>query len=173
LLFVLISLAFVPAASADAYIGGSVGQATIEVDEDGIDFDEDDFAWKAFVGYSFLKFFAVEGGYVDLGNPEDSIGSLDVEAEVDGFAGYAVGKIPLGILQLYAKAGIIAWDADLEARGPGGSSASFSEDGTDPAYGVGITFNLAKLGIRLEAEMFDIEDVDDVFLITAGLEWRF
>ncbi|HEX5787466.1 MAG TPA: hypothetical protein VFY03_04765, partial [Woeseiaceae bacterium] len=44
------------AAHADSgfYIGGSVGNAGTDLEfEDGTDFDEDDFAWKAFGGYNF------------------------------------------------------------------------------------------------------------------------
>ncbi len=63
------------------YLGGSVGDATIQADVPdpkggAFGFDESDFAWKAFGGYNFdIAFmdFAIEGGYVDLGAPSGTV----------------------------------------------------------------------------------------------------
>ncbi|HSQ22688.1 MAG TPA: hypothetical protein VLQ52_07835, partial [Coriobacteriia bacterium] len=60
-------LAF-PALAADNgfYLGGSVGQTQLEIDElgediDSADFSGDDMAYKVFAGLRFLTFLAVEG----------------------------------------------------------------------------------------------------------------
>ena len=88
LVLLAITLALAPGASAFAedgfYAGVGVGQATIEIDDSDIDFDQDDFGWKAFAGYRFMPYFGIEGGYVDLGEPDDSILGIDIEVDADG-----------------------------------------------------------------------------------------
>lgn len=176
------ALGLMPFAHANAdsgpYIGGSVGSATIEAevpDEnlgEVFDFDEDDFAWKAFGGYNFdldVVDLAIEGGYVDLGSPSgDFLGSA-VELDVTGWDVFGLVGINLGPVGLFAKAGMISWDAEatIDAIGDGG------DDGTDPAYGIGARFALGALEIRGEYEYFDIDSVEDVYMLSAGLVFNF
>ena len=64
---------------------------------------------------------------------------------------------------------MISWDAEL-------SFAGFdvgSEDGTDTAYGVGAAFNLGSFQIRAEYEVFDISDVEDLTMLSAGFVFTF
>ena len=59
------------------YVGGAVGQFDLKIDGlDGVDeaidgLDADDTAWKAFVGWRFNPYLAVEAAYVDFGSPHD------------------------------------------------------------------------------------------------------
>jgi hypothetical protein len=64
------------------YIGGSIGGVFLQVE----DFDEElgtfrfdggDTAYKLFGGFRFLNFLGIEAGYVDLGNPDDVIASIE------------------------------------------------------------------------------------------------
>ncbi len=168
-------IGFSPAAVAESgpFIGASVGTAAVSAelgdpDFGGIDFDEDDFAWKVYGGYAFdlpLIDFGVELGYFDLGSPSfDS----DISIAVTGYSAFALAGVNLGPVGLFVKGGMASWDADLivaDLRG--------SEDGSDPAYGVGLRFTLGSVEIRGEYEAFDIEDTDDVYMATLGLAWRF
>jgi outer membrane immunogenic protein len=176
------ALGMLPFAAANAdsgpYIGGSVGSVTIEAeipDEnlgEVFDFDENDFAWKVFGGYNFdltVVDLAIEGGYVDLGSPSgDFLGSA-VEFDVTGWDVFGLVGINLGPVGLFAKAGMITWDADatIDAIDAG------SDDGTDPAYGVGARFTLGTLEIRGEYEYFDIDTAEDVYMLSAGLVFNF
>jgi hypothetical protein len=169
----LIGLAALPGvalAGADSgfYIGGGIGQSTADTDlPGGGDFDGDDFAWKAIVGYNvgiipFLD-LAIEGGYVNLGEPDDG----NIKIEVDGWDAFAVAGVNLGPIGVFGKVGMINWDTEVN----GGSLGD--DDGTDPAYGLGVRFQLASFQIRAEAEMFDVDDVDDVYLLSASALYTF
>jgi outer membrane immunogenic protein len=173
--------AFVPLgaqAESGLYVGGSVGSVTIEADipDENLDevfqFDESDFAWKAFAGFNFdltLVDLAIEGGYVDLGAPSGVIGDTDLELDVSGWDIFGLVGLQLGPIGAFAKAGVINWDTEATVGGVG----SGDDDGTDPAYGIGARFNLGSFEIRGEYEMFDLDNVDDVFMLSAGVAWSF
>jgi hypothetical protein len=69
---------------------------------------------------------------------------------------------------VFGKLGLIAWDADA-SEGPD----SVSDDGTDPAAGLGAGLQFGSFGIRAEYEYFDIDSADDVSLISASALWVF
>jgi hypothetical protein len=180
---VAVALGLAPVGDARAesgfYLGGSVGDATIQaVAPDGdlgdtFKFDESDFAWKAFGGYNFdvaFMDFAIEGGYVDLGAPSGTspLGS-SIGLDVAGWDVFALAGFKLGPVGLFAKAGMISWDADSSFDGmdAGGDS------GSDPAYGVGARFTLGGFEIRGEYEMFDISEADDVYMLSLGAAFKF
>ena len=162
-------------ADSGFYIGGSVGTAGVEIDTgdpvNPVIFDEDDFAWKAFGGYNFdlpILNLGIEGGYVDFGGPSADIGGILFEVDADGFDAFGVIGVDLGPIGVFAKAGVIAWDAEVSIDGITGT-----DDGTDPAYGIGAKIGLGSLAFRLEYELFDIEDTEDVAMISAGIVWTF
>lgn len=172
-------------ADSGAYIGGSVGDATIEVDvpdaeniDNVFEFDESDFAWKAFGGFNFdlaVIDLAIEGGYVDLGSPSGPVADADIGEDIDigldvtGWDVFGLVGFELGPVGIFGKAGMISWDADttIEAIETG------SDDGTDPAYGVGARFTLGSLEIRGEYEFFDIDAAEDVYMLSAGVVFAF
>lgn len=169
LLLLLVASLSATQARADSggFVGGSVGRGSLEFDAGLFEFDEGDTAFKAFGGYIFdlpAVDFSVEGGYVDFGKP--SGGGLDID--VTGVDVFAVGGLDFGLVGVFAKAGLVSWDADLQL-GP----FSESDDGTDRAYGLGLRFHVGSVYIRAEYENFDIEDTDDVDMISAGIVWRF
>lgn len=175
-LLAALSLASLPATAADngIYLGASVGQSGVEVDEvvDGFDFDydADTTAYKLIAGWRFLDWLAVEGDYIDLGSGEDRIAGDKVEIDVSGVSLSAVGFLPIGPVDLFARVGAVNWDADVSVDG---FDAGGSTDGTDLTYGVGVQFRVWSLGIRAEYEIFDISDADNVDLLSLGVTWTF
>lgn len=171
-----ISLISLPAVAADNgfYLGASVGQSGVEVDEvvNGFDLDYDagTTAYKIIAGWRFLDWLAVEGDYIDLGSGEDRVAGDKVEIDVSGVSLSAVGFLPVGPVDLFARVGAVNWDADVSADGVdvGGNT-----DGTDFTYGAGVQFRVWSLGIRAEYEVFDIEDADNVDLLSLGVTWTF
>ena len=162
-------------ADSGLYIGGSVGIAGVEIDTgtlvNPVIFDEDDFAWKAFAGYNFdlpILNLGIEAGYVDFGGPSADIGGILFAVDSDGFDAFGVLGIDLGPIGVFAKAGVIAWDAEVSIDG-----VTDTDDGTDPAYGIGVKIALGSLALRVEYELFDIEDTEDISMISAGLVWTF
>jgi hypothetical protein len=166
-------------AEAGFYAGGSLGSATIQADipdaeniDEVLEFDEDDLGWKAFGGYNFgLDFLAlaIEAGYVDLGKPSGTFLDNELEVDVTGLDVFGLAGLQLGPIGVFAKAGVISWDIEATIDGIDAGD----DDGTDPAYGVGARFNLGSLEIRGEYEMFDLDNVDDVYMLSAGLVWTF
>jgi hypothetical protein len=174
----LVSLmVFAPAESqAGGYIGGSIGQSYIEIDSGTPTvpevFDEEDFGWKAIVGYEFglpAINLGVEAGYVDFGAPSGDVLGSQVEVDANGFAGFGTLGFDLGPLGVFAKYGVISWDASLSIDG----FDAGSDDGTDQAYGAGVKFGVGSVEVRGEYEVFDIDDSDDVSMLSVGIVWRF
>jgi len=169
-------VAFSPTKShAGGYIGASVGQSYIEVNTGDplipVNFDEEDFGWKAMIGYEFdLPInLGVEASYVDFGAPSGDVVGTQIEVDANGFAGFGTVGFDLGPLGVFGKLGVISWDADLTIDG----FDAGSDDGTDTAYGVGVKFGLGSVDIRGEYEIFDIEGSEDVAMLSIGIVWSF
>ena len=170
-----LGLAALPALAADngIYLGGSVGQSNVSYDEsvlgEDFSFDADSTGFKAIAGWRFLDALAVELNYVDLGSGDDQVAGQKIEADVDGISLSAVGFLPVGPVDLFARVGAIDWDANISSPGLG----SLSDDGTDLTYGVGAQFRVWSLSLRAEYERFDISDADKVDMISVGVTWTF
>jgi hypothetical protein len=175
----LVTLVALPAFAADNgfYLGGSVGQTSIDVNNIGdgnTDFSGDDTSYKVFGGYRFLTFLAVEGSYVDLGAPSKDLSSENATytTDITGYDFYAVGMLPLGIADIFAKAGMVDWDAKTTIDDATGSH-SVSDSGSDPAYGVGVQFRIKSFAIRAEVEYFDIQSANNVYMYSVGGSYTF
>ena len=167
----LLTLPVLPAVAADNgfYLGGSVGQANLKIDDlsDGIstaDFDADDTAFKLIAGMRPLDWLGIEAAYVNFGEPEDTVLGQKLKADGDGISAFAVGFLPTGPVDLFAKVGLISWDSKI--------GGTFDDDGTDLAYGVGAQFRVLGLSIRAEYEKYDISDVD-LDMISVGVTYTF
>jgi hypothetical protein len=165
-----------PAFAADngVYLGASVGQSGVSFEESfegqDFDFDADSTAYKGIVGWRFLDWLAVEANYVDLGSGDDKVAGQRIESDVSGLSLSAVGFLPIGPVDLFARVGAIDWDADLSAPNLG---VRASDDGTDLAYGIGAQFRVWSLSLRAEYEQFDISNADTVDLVSLGVTWTF
>lgn len=163
------------AADSGMYIGASVGKASFEYKDFEEDFQDnfkgDDNGYKIFLGYRFGNFVAAEAGYVDLGSISDTVEDIDIEVQTKAWDAFALGILPLGPVDIFAKAGVISWNADYKAAIDDFTGGS--ESGTDMAYGVGVALNLGALAVRVEYERFDIADTEEVFMFTGGITWLF
>jgi OOP family OmpA-OmpF porin len=162
------ALATLPAVAADngIYLGASVGQSGLEIDD--FDYDASATGYKIIAGWRFLDWLAVEGNYVDFGSGDDRVAGTKIETEADGISLSAVGFLPVGPVDLFARVGAVDWSADISSPGIG----SGSDDGTDLTYGIGAQFRVWSLSIRAEYEMFDVSDAD-LDMISLGVTWTF
>lgn len=176
----LLMAAMLPvAAHADSglYIGGSAGGATIEANLGGItipglpsSIDEDDTALKAFIGYQFelpVLTLGIEGGYVDLGEPDVDILGDQLRVDVTGVNLWGIASLDLGLFDVFGKLGYISWDVEADYLG-----SNVSDDGSDLGYGLGAAFYLGPLQIRGEYEIYDLEDTD-VSMLSLGVAYHF
>ena len=154
------------AADNGFYVGGSIGQAKAELKEGNLNFDADDTGFKAIAGIRPLDWLAVEANYVNFGEASDD----DVEIDADGVSAFAVGFLAAGPVDLFAKAGLVSWDASVSVDGLGTIGR---DDGTDLAYGVGAQLRFLSLGVRAEYEIFDIDGVDDLSMLSIGFTYTF
>lgn len=155
------------------YVGASAGKTNLQVDDLGGSFDSSATTYKVFAGFRFLKFFGIEGGYVDFGSTDDSDAGVDLSVDATAWDAFAVGILPLGKhFELFAKAGLFRWDRNAEASGA--VSDSSSDTGTNPVFGAGAAFKIMKhLAVRLEYEKFKMNDIDSLTQTTAGVDFRF
>jgi hypothetical protein len=95
------------AADNGIYLGASVGQANLEVDDlaglSAADFDGEDTAFKLIAGIRPLDWLAVEAAYVDFGEPDDDVLGERFEAEADGVSAFGVGFLAVGPVDLFGK----------------------------------------------------------------------
>jgi len=168
----LVALPVLPAVAADNgfYLGASVGQANLKIDDltnntfSDDDFSGDDMAYKLIAGIRPLDWLGVEAAYVNFGEPEDTVVGTKLKADGDGISAFAVGFLATGPVDLFAKVGLISWDSKI--------GGSFDDDGTDLAYGAGAQFRVLGLSIRAEYEKFDISDVD-LDMVSVGVTYTF
>ena len=171
-------------ASAQAFVGGSIGQSDIgdEITSGLIDanqsVDGKDTAWKIFGGYMFNRNFGLEAAYVNLGEVSYSgtFGGAPVtggKVEVNGFNVAALGSYPVTEqFSVFGKVGLFIWEADASDT-TGGLPFSAKDDGTDISFGLGVGYSFTgNLGVRAEWERFKTDDAD-ADLLSIGLVWKF
>ena len=168
------------------YVGGGWGQFNLDIDnaEDlgqsiGDIASSDDNAWKLFAGYRVNPYLAFEAAYIDFGSPGDRIDTSGVHGnyhvDISGFAPYIIGTLPLGPVEIFAKAGYYYYDSDvqidLDAPGPDIDSSS---SGNDFLWGGGIGFTIADhLHLRVEYEAVDVERAENSDAVWLSGAWRF
>jgi Outer membrane protein beta-barrel domain len=168
------------------YIGGGIGQFNVQIDDlDETDeavetLDDDDNAWKAFVGWRMNPYFALELAYIDFGGPNDRFegegSSGDFTVDISGFAPYLIGTIPIGPVELFGKVGYYFYDIDFQVDIDDPTFLDVDGGASDEdllyGFGVGMTF-FERLNARLEYEKIDSDFIDDADALWLSGQWRF
>lgn len=166
------ALLALPALAADngVFVGASAGQTSFATGNLGeIDFEGDASGYKVFGGYRFLTFVAVEASYVDFGSIEGDPKVAGYEADVNGLTLEAVVFLPLGIGDVFVKAGLVEWDADISSVED--LTDRVSLDGNDAVYGAGVQFRIRSFGVRAEVEYFDV--AKELYMVSVGGSYTF
>ena len=126
-------------------IGGSIGQASLDEDFDGLTVDDNSTAIRIVAGWRFNDYFALEGGYHDFGDFEqtfdDGGGLSTAKLSADGFTFGAVGSIPVSErFSLTGRAGMFFWNGTAEVNNV---SQATPED-SNLYLGAGVLFDLGK-----------------------------
>jgi len=178
---VMVSMAQPASAKNGFYVGGSIGYTSLtindlDLDLESFDYSGDDTSYKIIAGYRFMGFLAVEGSYVDFGTLSDSAntveGPVSVRTDLTGFDAFAMGMLPLGIADIFAKVGVASWDADITAA-VRDIIDSTSDSGTDMVFGLGAQVRFKGLAVRGEFEYFDIADTDNLYMLSVGATFTF
>ena len=121
------------------YLGGSVGQVNLEVDDlaglSAADFNGEDTSFKVIAGIRPLDWLAVEAAYVDFGQPDDTVLGDRFEAEGDGISAFGIGFLALGPVDLFGKLGLIDWDTNFRTASIMTARTSRTASARSSAYG--------------------------------------
>ncbi|MGM0526507.1 MAG: OmpA family protein [Pseudomonadota bacterium] len=164
------------------YLGAGVGNARATIAEQQIiadlensgyqvvDFqtDERDFGYKLYAGYQFSKYFALEGGYLDLGQfsyntTTEPDGSLSGKLDFSGWNIDLVGLLPLTERSsVFARIGAHNSTSSVKYIGTGAVNVltpSYRKTSVDHKFGLGYQYLVNdSFAMRLEAERYRMDD---------------
>ncbi len=168
-------------ADTGLYIGGGYVRAKVNnvFGTTNYGFNIDDNAWKAILGFRPIPFFAAEANYVDLGHQSQSLlGGIPPayaygHADARAFDLFGVGLLPLGPVDLFAKAGGARWDLSGDLQGTGTPLFALDRNGTSFAWGAGAQVHYGPAGVRLEYEHFQMPDTDGARLYSVSFTFTF
>lgn len=165
---------------AGFYLGAGLGDFSTEIDDisnvdnANLNFDTSEDAFKVFAGWRFNRFFAVQLDQYDFGRSTVATNLLNVSADTKGTAASVVGTLPLGPIELFARAGEIWYDLNVDVSGSNVNSSSVGSSGHDSVYSAGIGFTVAKrLNLKAEYERINISDFSDANAVWLSAAWRF
>ena len=156
-------------------------EASPEFNNATLDFDDSDNAYNFRAGVMFTNWIGLEAAYYDFGEFEDSledavaqlgVPTADVDLDLKGYGISLILNLPLPIIDLYVKGGVVKLDGEATASAFG-LSVSAEEDSTEPFAAVGAELDFGT--VNLFAEYSRIIDNDDVEVdfATAGVKLEF
>lgn len=115
------------AAQEGFYIGASGGQTNVDQNASNygypgpynVEIRDDDTGWKAYLGYNFFPWLGVEAGYVDFGSVSRSLFDQQIDVDFSGWDGFVVGRLPVGPVDFFLKAGVIDLRTELDVNTAG------------------------------------------------------
>lgn len=163
------------AAKPNWYVGAGLGRAEIPegfsdssihdgraYTDTGLKSEQGSTLAKGFIGFNLNRYFAIEGGYVNVGRfgaeriytgPD---GSLSLKWTSAGFNLDLVGILPIGdALSLQARLGFARLHSKGEVRSNGALLSTESSNKFAPHIGVGVQYDINRtFAIRGEYELF-------------------
>jgi len=194
-----VAMAADPAAAAAWYLGAGAGQSRAKLNDSSINAiltgtgatagattkDETDPSYKLFLGYKFNNYFAVEGGYFNLGEysfTTTTVPAATLRGSLKNHIGTNVdvlGMLPLADkFSLYGRLGIQASKTTDLFSGAAVANPAPSKNRTDYKLGLGAEFYFTKnFGARGEWERYRVSDGfsgrADVDVFSASLLYKF
>jgi OmpA-like transmembrane domain len=150
--------------SVGLYIGGSLGDAMQQFDPNTFSVHGDTTGYKFAVGWRPLPVLAAELDYTDFGRAYSGINYADT----DGVGLFALGFLPIPVVDLFGKVGLVNWRTDANSPLYG-----FHRTGSDLGYGFGAGTSWGTLGVRVEYERYEVVRASDMGLASVGLVWTF
>lgn len=157
----------------DVHNLSDVGTATSDIVK------ANDNAWKLFAGWRLNPYLAVEAAYIDYGQPGDRFSSSgsngNYRVDLSGFAPYIIGTVPVGPVELFAKAGSYFYNVkvrvDFDNPGPDVNS---SHSRNDFLYGGGVGYTIGDhFNLRAEYEIVDLKNASNSQALWLSGSWRF
>jgi hypothetical protein len=156
------------------FIAASVGSAELSEDFDGFDVDADSTAYRITVGWRFSDYLAVEGGYHNFGDFDQTFDNSGVPTEVslkaDGFTLGVVASLPLGDRwSLFARTGAFFWDGDADIN----NVTQAKPEDTNLYLGAGARLALSeRLSLTADGSRYNLDDTSST-VFSVGFDVRF
>ena len=171
------------AASAQVYVGGTVGSSKWNDDcKYTVKCDTTSTAYKLLGGYALDKNFALEASYFSLGkiSATSKVGGINSSVQVKGTGFELAGVVNHSFTDKFggfAKLGFARVTADSNGNVPGVVRLSNDTTSTQPVIGLGLTFQLSdNLALRGEFEQRRLKlgsDKESVRNFSVGLQYAF
>ena len=158
-------LSAMPAARADDtgfYVAAAIGESRVQYDASTFYASTHSVGYQAAAGFRPLPVVSGEFDYIGFARAFSGINYADTY----GVGLFALGYLPIPVVQVYGKVGLVDWRTS--AHSP---DLSFHRTGADVAYGGGLGTSWGRLGARLEFEAFDVAHASNMDLTTLGLVW--
>ena len=168
-------LGTLPVFGQGIYIGAGIGNTYLDLDledvgEEAQTISENSTAYKFFGGYRGESIFGLEGGYRNFGNINADVLDVGVESKTTGWDVEALGRFEIAIIDIFAKAGALFWKTETTVAD---FDYNAEETGTAFMWGLGAGVHLGALGVRLEYEKFQVEDVDNLSMLSISATFGF
>ena len=156
------------------YINASVGAAELSEDFDGFDVDTSSTAYRITVGWRFSDYLALEGGYNNFGDFDQTFDidgtPTEVSLKADGFTFGGIASLPMGErFALFARAGLFFWDGDADIN----NVTQASPEDTNLYLGAGARMTLSeRFALTADVSRYDLEDSASSVL-SIGVDIRF
>ena len=118
-----------------------------------------------------FQLIGAEVDYYRLGSDSRNFYFGGANADARAFAAYAVGYLPLPILDFFGKVGVDRWQLNSSSTNP--SLFQLSDSGTQFAWGVGAQEHFGKFPARLEYEHLAISNSDGARVISLDVAYNF
>lgn len=153
----------------DAYAGAGIMSDSVQ-NIQGTGFNIDNTSFKVLAG-ARLSLLGAELDYYRLGNESRSFGVGEISANASAVAAYAVGYLPLPILDFYGKVGVDR--SQLSGNSAARGLFQFSQSGIKLAWGVGAQAHYGGLLERLEYERLNIANTDGARIVSLSVAYDF
>ncbi len=157
---------------AGFYVGGNIGYGETDLDSSiKDDLDTSSFVWGADVGYQFNRYFALEGGYIQL--PRVKVKGIDVKMTPSVVYLAVKGIYPVSSkFDIFGKIGAGRTNERIHVAGE-----SFDVDNHElvPLMGVGADINVTPhFAITTQAlATFETSGFPTTYIGTVGLAYKF
>jgi len=156
--------------ATSVYVGAGVTSADVQ-NIQGTGFNIDNTSVKALAGARVFSLVGAEVDYYRLGSESRSFYFGGANADAHAFAAYAVGYLPLPILDFFGKVGLDRWQLSGSSTNP--SLFQFSDSGTQFAWGVGAQDHFGNFMARLEYEHLAMSNTDGTRVISLDVAYNF
>ncbi len=155
------------------YLGGDIGEVSVEEFFDEFEFDSSTEAWRLYGGYRISDYLGVEAGYVNFGTLDErvDIGAsfVPISADAEGYTiGATIGWPVTERLSLTGRGGFLFWDSENLV-----DDVRFDESDENFFYGAGLKLDLTRnISLTGDWTRYELDEVN-AETVSAGIQFRF